>query len=138
MSAKESQIIEQVLSACPDSQAIYLFGSFDTGDERPDSDVDLALLLPPAQAKRAGSLPMSPLRFALEKSLGRTVDLINLRRVSTVLQKEVVFSERRIYCADQYEVETFEMLVLSCYQRLNYERREILEAFARDGRAYPV
>jgi hypothetical protein len=30
------------------------------------------------------------------------------------------------------------MLVLSFYQKLNEERREILAAFAETGRAYPV
>ncbi|MBN1316453.1 MAG: nucleotidyltransferase domain-containing protein [Anaerolineales bacterium] len=33
-------------------QAIYLFGSIDTDDEWPDSDIDIAILLLPADAKR--------------------------------------------------------------------------------------
>lgn len=59
-------IIHTVLAAYPDTQAIYLFGPFGTDDEWPDSDVDIAVLLPPAQAKRVGSLTMSSRRAALQ------------------------------------------------------------------------
>ncbi|MCZ7670644.1 MAG: hypothetical protein M5U34_27580 [Chloroflexi bacterium] len=47
-------------------------------------------------------------------------------------------AERRIFCADEYAADEFEMLTLSYYQKLNEERREILAEFARTGRAYPV
>lgn len=35
-------------TALPDAWAIYVFGSFARGEEWPDSDLDLAVLLPPA------------------------------------------------------------------------------------------
>ncbi len=136
--SKYKAIIQAVLAAYPQTHAIYLFGSWDTNGQWPDSDVDIALLLPPEQAKMTDSLTMSPLRLTLESLLKRDVDLINLRRVSTVLQKEVIFAERRIYCADAYAADEFEMLVLSYYQKLNDERSGILEEFWRSGKAYPV
>ena len=40
-----------VLEHYPLAQAIYLFGTYGTVDEWPDSDVDIAVLLPP---KRPG------------------------------------------------------------------------------------
>ncbi len=40
-------IVRTVLDHYPDTQAIYLFGSYGTENEWPDSDVDIALLLPP-------------------------------------------------------------------------------------------
>ena len=46
-------IVRTVLRHYPDTQAIYLFGSYGTENEWPDSDVDIALLLPPEQAKAA-------------------------------------------------------------------------------------
>lgn len=130
------EIVPPVLAAFPAVQAIYLFGSYGTADQWPTSDADIALLLPYAEAKSAGSLTMSDLRFALEARLKCDVDLINLRLVSTVLQKEVIAAERRIYCADGYAAAEFEMLVLSLYQKLNEERRGILEEFSRTKRAY--
>ncbi len=68
--------------------------------------------------------------------MGKVVDLINLREVSTVFQNEIITADRRIYTGDAYGADEFEMLALSFYQKLGEERREILEEFWRTGRAY--
>jgi predicted nucleotidyltransferase len=136
--SSESQIIQTILAHYPDVQAIYLFGSYGTEDEWPTSDVDIAILLPPEEAKQVGSLLLSDLHLALERLLRKDVDLINVRRVSTVFQKEIIMAERRIYCADVYAADEFEMLVLSYYQKLNEERAEILAEGLRSGRFYNV
>ena len=44
---KRAAIVRLVLAHYPAAQGVYLFGSYGTADERPDSDVDVALLLPP-------------------------------------------------------------------------------------------
>ena len=134
---EQAAIVDTVLSHYPDVQAIYLFGSYGTEGEWPNSDVDIALLLSPERAKSEKHLILSPCRFDLEKALDRDVDLLNARQVSTVFQKEIIYG-RLVYCLDRYAVDEFEMLTLSYYQKLNEERREILEAFFRTGRAYPV
>jgi hypothetical protein len=81
---------------------------------------------------------LTPCHYALAEALGRPVDLLNAREVSTVLQKEIVESGRLLYCADDDAVAEFEMLTLSHYQKLNEERKAILEAFQETGRAYAV
>lgn len=131
-------IVGTILAVYPDTQAIYLFGSYGTENEWPDSDVDIALLLPPDEAKKAGTLMMSDLCFALESLLKKDVDLINLRQMSTVFQKEIILAERRIFCADAYAADEFEMLVLSFYQKLNEERAEVLTEGLRSGSFYNV
>lgn len=131
-------IIKTVLAHYPDSQGIYLFGSHGTSSQRPDSDIDIALLLPPLQAKQASAVALNSCSLALTRQLRITADLINARQVSTVFQKEIIAAGRLLYCADQYAVEEFEMLTLSYLQKLNDERREILQAFAASGRAYAV
>ncbi len=131
-------IIKTSLKYYPDLQAIYLFGTYGTDEEWPDSDVDIALLLPWKKAKEAGPLMMKDLRFELESLLNKDVDLINLREVSTVLQKEVIAADRRIYRADEYATDEFEMLVLSYYQKLSEERRDILQSFFETRRAFDV
>lgn len=123
-----------VLKHYPDVQAIYLFGSYAVNDAWPDSDVDIALLLPHETSQACGCLLMSDLCIELESSLGREVDLINLRQVSTVLQKEVIMAEGRICQGDEYAADEFEMLTLSYYQKLNEERREILEEIQASGK----
>jgi predicted nucleotidyltransferase len=130
-------IIRIVLSHYPAVQGIYLFGSYGANNDWPDSDVDIALLLPPEKDQEERNLLLSRCRFDLEDALHKEVDLLNTRQVSTVFQKEIINGDL-IYCADPYAVDEFEMLVISYYQKLNEERREILEAFYQTGRAYAV
>jgi predicted nucleotidyltransferase len=127
-----------VLEYYPHTQAIYLFGTYGTEYERPESDVDIALLLPPLGSEKTGSLVMGDLHTALETLLNKEVDLINLRRASTVLRKEVIAADRRIYTGDEYAAEEFEMLTLSLYQKLNEERTGIVEDALAGGRFYRV
>ena len=129
-------IVRTVLGHYPDTQAIYLFGSYGTENEWPDSDVDIALLLPPEQAKASRMLAMSPLCSELGSLLEKPVDLINLRDVSTVFQKEIIAADRRIHTGNAYAADEFEMLVLSFFQKLSQERAEILAEGLRSGRFY--
>ena len=131
-------IVQTVLGHYPDTQAIYLFGSYGTENEWPDSDVDIALLLPPEQAKAIRMLAMSPLCSELGSLLGKAVDLVNLRVVSTVFQKEIIAADRRIHTGNTYAADEFEMLVSSFFQKLSQERAEILAEGLRSGRFYSV
>ena len=135
--SEHAAIIHTVLKHYPDVQAIYLFGSYDTGQEWPESDVDVALLLPPEGAKRTKDMMLSPCRSDLETLLHREGDLLNLRQVSTVFQKEIIFGNL-IHCANRYAVDEFEMLVLSFYQKLNEERAEVMAEGLSSGRFYNV
>jgi len=130
----KKKIVSLVLEHYPSVQAIYLFGSYGTLYEHEDSDVDIAILLPPQEAKKARTLALSDLRYELEGFFKKEVDLINLRRVPTVLQKEIIADNRRIYCADLYSADEFDMLIFSYYQRLNGEREEIIQEVLKTGR----
>lgn len=83
-------ILDVVLRHYPNAQAIYLFGSHADNTARPDSDVDIALLLPPAEAATVAEVMLSPCQAELMDAFSRDVDLINMRRVSTVFQKEIL------------------------------------------------
>ncbi len=135
---ESNAIIEPVLRHYPDTQAIYFFGTYGTEEEWPDSDVDIALLLPPRQARASRMLAMSPLCAELGSLLKKPMDLINLREVSTVFQKEIIAANRRIYTGDAYAADEFEMLVFSFYQKLSEERAEILAEGLRSGSFYNV
>jgi uncharacterized protein len=125
----EQKIISIIKEELPLCQAIYIFGSFADSTINQDSDVDIAVLLPHENAKKVGSLTLSDLHHKLSDEIGRDVDLINLRLTTTVLQKEIIFNGRCIFCTDNYAKEKFEMLTISFYQKLNEERKEILEEF---------
>jgi predicted nucleotidyltransferase len=128
--------IELIRAFFPAAQAIYLFGSCCVGTETRESDADIALLLPHQASRSTGSLAMSPLRFQLEKELKRTVDLVNLRLVSTVFQKEIIGGGVCVYIGDEQEVDLFEMITLSKYIKLNEERAALVSNFYATGRAY--
>jgi predicted nucleotidyltransferase len=131
-------IKQTVLQYYPSSQAIYLFGSYQTEDEWPDSDVDIAVLLPHDVAKAEKLIAISECRNRLEETLKREVDLVNVRLTSTVFQFQVISTGRLIYMDDEKAVQEFEMLTISMYQKLNDERCSIVEAFRKTRRAYPV
>lgn len=131
-------LVDEILKGFPDAQMIYLFGSTASGEARPDSDIDLAMLLPHAQARTAGNLTLSDLAFRLMRLAKRDVHLINLRLASTVLQNQVVGHGQVLHCADENARAEFEMLSLSFYQKLNEERAEIIHAFKETKRAYDV
>ena len=133
-----AQIIQTVLDAFPDTQGIYLYGSYAAGDQNADSDVDLAILLPHPSANKARTLYFSDLFTQLSRLLERELDLINLRLAPTVLGNEIVSKGRRIFCGDEAACDEFDALNLSYYQKLNEERSKILADFLRTKRAYAV
>jgi uncharacterized protein len=104
--------------------AVYCFGSFASGRQRPDSDIDLAFL-PPCPCDPVQVFDAS---MRLAASLGRHVDLVDLRRASTVMRKEVVRTGRLLHDPDPVLRMEFEMLALSDYARLNEEREPVLKA----------
>ncbi len=135
----EQKLVDVIRAAFPDVEAIYVFGSFADASESAESDFDVALLLPPQEAKKQQkNLFLHPLHQTLELISGRDVDLVNLRMVPTVLQKEVVMGGARIYCAEAFVADQFDASVLSDYQKLNEERAQILEQFRSTGRAYDL
>jgi len=127
-------IVKTVQNFYPDAQAIYLFGTYGTPDEQRESDLDIAVLLPPDRARAIGNLASNECRYALEDVLKRTVDLINIRMANTVFQHEIIQEGRLIYRQDEYAVNVFEMQVMSSYQKLNEERAGILEEIFESGR----
>lgn len=128
----DDEIVAILKASLPALQAVYVFGSYATGEEQAASDLDVAVLLPIDPAERR-SLFDHPARLRLEQLVRRDVDLIDLRHVPVVLQKEVVLKGDRIYCADEFGAEEFELGVMSRYQKLNDERAGILRAFDETG-----
>src|SRR5262245_34139697 len=116
----------------PDLIAVYVFGSRASRQPHSRSDVDVAFL---------SRSPLDPVaRWQLQEQiaavLGIQVDLVDLRRASTVLRKEVVATGELVWDGAPLERARFEMCVLSSYARLNEERAGILEDIRRRGTIY--
>jgi uncharacterized protein len=128
------EIIFLVLRHYPQVAGIYFFGTYGTPDERPDSDLDIALLFTPDENGKEEPLSFRTCKDALEVLTNRDVDLINLRKMTTVFQNEIVTEGRLVYTSNTAEIDIFEMQVLSSWQKLNEERAAILEDILTSGR----
>jgi predicted nucleotidyltransferase len=128
----DAQIAAFLHGRIPALIAVYRFGSTVGGQLQPESDVDLAVL---------AADPIDPVtRFRLQEDLarqmGRDVDLIDLRRASTVMRMQVIGSGCQLAVYDAKTLEAFEDQAYSSYARLNEERREILAQVMREGRVH--
>ncbi len=118
-------VARAVLELFPDVLGVWLFGSFAEGRARPDSDVDIAIL--PEQPLELDDDYLEKLG-RLSMRFGRLVDLVDLRMAPPVLRFEVFSEGMRIAARDPVACDFFETTAISAYQRLNVERREIMEA----------
>ena len=133
--AADDRINRLVLEARPDAQAIYRYGTSGTDAERPDSDVDVAVLLPHGAAMRVDRWQWHLLAVSIAGAAGTEhADLVNLRRADTSLQAEILRTRRLTYSGDDAARLGFESLVLSMYQKLHAERAGIQAAIVGSGR----
>lgn len=123
---------DTLLAALPDAWAIYIFGSFARGEEWPGSDLDLAVLLPPA--RRIESL--LDVRSGVSARVHRDADVVDLRRAGDVLRREVLMDGRTLYVSQPDQVLAWEAAAMSRYARHREEIRDILEDFRRTGVGY--
>jgi uncharacterized protein len=126
-------VIARVLrAAIPGLQAAYRFGSTVSGDTHAKSDVDVALVADePLSVERCWEVAGD-----LAAELARDVDLVDLRRASTVMRVQVLQGAVTIVDDDPVARAWFEMLSLSDYARLNEERLGILGDVKDRGRVY--
>ena len=121
-------LIDVLIESVPDVCAICHFGSHASGDDRQDSDVDIAILPSRDQARPFDPVKLFSIRESLAARCSRDVDLVDLRAAPVVLAKEIIGANRRVFCPDSDHADEFEMLTLSLYQKRNDERREIVDA----------
>ncbi|MDI6871944.1 MAG: nucleotidyltransferase domain-containing protein [Bacillota bacterium] len=110
--------------------AVYLFGSYAAGTQRPDSDLDLAMLLPTDRPSLTGPERMD-LIGELEEVAGRQVDLVVLNKAPLPLQFEVIRTGKVLYESDSEVRTDAEDLIVRDFLDLQpwYERsyREMIE-----------
>jgi predicted nucleotidyltransferase len=125
---------DAVLTALPEVWAVYVYGSFARGEDWPDSDLDIAVLLPPDQR-----IPdLLELIGDVAQRVHRDVDVVDLRRAGDVLRREVLESGRTLFASDSEKVLAWEASAMSRYAHYREEVRGILEDFRRTGIGYDV
>lgn len=123
--------IEQALSAyltgkARDVYAAYLFGSVARGTARPDSDVDVAVLLDAGRPKTLAEMPTA-LQQDLTLLLGRPVDLVVLDGAPPDLVHRVLRDGRLILDRDRSRRIAFEVRARNVY----FDMRPILDEYRR-------
>lgn len=111
---------------------IYLIGSASRDELREDSDIDLAFL----SQMKISSLECFDLAQELYDFFKRDVDLIDLKKASTVFKAHVIHYGKVIYCNNIDYRMTFEMRSYKEYALLNEERHEILSRVRESGKVY--
>ena len=107
--------------------AVYALGSAVRDELRPDSDIDLALLLAPGEALPAAD--QSALVVTLTSLLGRPVDLGLLSAKNLVYMRQAVLAGRCIYRRPFSKAALMVATWLGLYARYHDERKEILNAY---------
>ena len=120
-------LIARPFVADPRILALYLLGSAATDRLRPDSDVDLAVLVEPGQV--LGALERSRLANEASYSLKRDVDLGEVSSRNLVFAREAILTGKRLFARDAFRAETIETTLLGLYASFNEDRKELLDAY---------
>ncbi|MEE8587411.1 MAG: nucleotidyltransferase domain-containing protein [Acidobacteriota bacterium] len=127
----ETLIVQHLQQSLPELLAVYAFGSRAQGTANRDSDLDLAVL---AEGK-ADPVELWKLAGDLAGIAGCTVDLLDLRQASTVMQHQIITSGRRLWTKD-VQAPLYESFILSEKTALDTARAGLLEDICREGRVY--
>ncbi|MDD2742615.1 MAG: nucleotidyltransferase domain-containing protein [Rhodocyclaceae bacterium] len=124
--------IQQLLRArLPSLQAIYAFGSQIDGSAGPDSDLDLAVLV----SGYAAPVMLWELSGEIADLADCSVDLLDFRAASTVMQYRILTTGQRWWSADSW-VDIYEAGLLSDKTELDCGRADLLADVQREGRIY--
>ncbi len=118
---KRDALIHSLQAKIPDLLAIYAFGSRIQGTARPDSDLDLAILV----AGYADPLTLFEVANELADVAGYAIDLLDLRAASTVMQYQIITTGERWWVLD-VQVALFEASILSEKTALDEARAGLL------------
>jgi len=96
-------------------QAVFLFGSFAKGKNRPESDVDIAVLLDPAIAPEDYLDRRLQLMGDLSSRLSREADVVILNEAGPVLTHQVLEQDRMLYETDHQKTTSFKARAMIQY-----------------------
>lgn len=124
--------LREALSQRQEVVAAYLFGSYATGRERPDSDVDVAVLLDTETPHCDDPLYRLDLIASLAERLHCSVDVVILNDAPLVLRHQVLTYGERILETDRAQRVAYEVRSFQLY----FDFRPILDTIAEATRRH--
>ncbi|WP_299090225.1 nucleotidyltransferase domain-containing protein [uncultured Metabacillus sp.] len=110
-------------------ELVYIFGSTIKGTSNKNSDIDIAYL----SDQTLDEYQTFMLAQELAGIINVDVDLIDLKKASTVFQGQIVSTGQVIYCLDDKTRMNYEMKTLKMYAKLNEERKFIIDNVQERG-----
>lgn len=121
------QLLISMISSVPRIEAAYLLGSAAKNTMRPDSDIDVAILV------RAGDtfsdVERCELGADLSFNLGYVMDIGMLSSTNLIYAKEAILTGRCVFKRDNFVVDMAVTMLLAMYCNFNEERQEVLNAY---------
>ena len=133
MDRKTLDTIKTFIMKKIDPNFIIIFGSYISGNIRPESDLDVAFY---RDRHSLSAYDIFNLAQELTNLAGVPIDLIDLSMASTVFQAEILSSGQLLYAKDENLLEEYRMRIFGMYWRLNEERSEIIKNIKESGRVY--
>ena len=128
---QQANLVKHLQERLPGLMAVYAFGSRVQGQATAESDLDLAVLV----AGYADPLLLWELSGELAELAGCTVDLLDLRAASTVMQHQIFTKGERWWAADEQAL-LFEAAMLNDMLALDVARAGLLDDIAQRGRVH--
>ena len=119
MSRAVDSAVAEIVAREPGVVAAWVFGSRARGEERPSSDLDVAVIL----QSEAGAEVLSRVSAALTQRLGVETDVVDLAKSTPVLGFEVVTGGRRVFERDALAADEAEERCLRAYLDTEHMRR---------------
>lgn len=127
----DGPIVATICARFPNAIAVYAFGSRPQGTAGAQSDLDLAVLV----AGYAEPLALWDVAGSLADVAGCSVDLLDLRAASTVMQYQVITTGQRLWSAG-LQAGLFECYVLSEKTALDEARAPLMADIQSTGKIY--
>ncbi len=128
---KKEALLHYIQQEQPDLLAVYAFGSQISGTANHNSDLDLAVLV----EGYADPLQLWDLSNDLANIAGCPVDLVDLRRATTVIQYQIITTGQRWWQQDA-QAALYETAILSDKTELDSARAPLLKDIYQSGRIY--
>ncbi|MBF0165434.1 MAG: nucleotidyltransferase domain-containing protein [Magnetococcales bacterium] len=122
------ELIRYLREHLPALLAIYAFGSRIHGNAGPESDLDLAILVP----GKSDPVTLWHLAGELSEIAGCPVDLLDLRAASTVMQYRIITTGKRLWNSD-HQAAMYECFILKEKQSLEEARAPLMRIIQQEG-----